>query len=111
MVVIIAGFYPAVRFIHHPQPEESYKISPLSERLMVTLAHFIMHPPPRFCLVNTNHAAAGSSDPPSLLLQPLRGRKLSSVLSARLDHSKTERCQLLTSPRMHRVTIRPWQTV
>lgn len=106
MPIIIAAFYPAVTFIHHPQPEESYKISPLSERLMVTLAHFIMHPPPRFCLVNTNHTASGSSGPPFLLLQLLRGRKLSSVLSGRPDHGEKERCQLLVIPRMHRVTIR-----
>lgn len=70
-----------------------------------------MHPPPRFCLVNTNHAASGSSGPPFLLLQLLRGNKLSSLLSGRPDHGETERCQLLTIPRMHCMTIRPWQTV
>lgn len=42
MPIIIAVFYPAVTFIHHPQPEESCKISPFSERLMMTLA-------PSFC--------------------------------------------------------------
>lgn len=43
MPIIIAAFYPAVTFIHHPQPEESCKISPLSERLMATLAPFFLY--------------------------------------------------------------------
>lgn len=43
MPIIIAAFYPAVSFIHHPQPEESCKISPLSERLMVTLASLFLY--------------------------------------------------------------------
>lgn len=101
MPIIIAAFYPAVTFIHHPQPEESCMISPLSERLMVTLASlFFIRPPTRFCLVNTNHAASVSFGPPFLLLRPLWATKYSSVLSGSPDHGEMERCQLLTIPRI-----------
>lgn len=101
MPIVIAAFYPAVTFIHHPQPEESCKISPLSERLMVNLApFFFIHPPTHFCLVNTNHAASLSPGPPSLLLRLLWATKLSSVLSGSPDHGEMERCQLLTIPRI-----------
>lgn len=92
MPIIIAAFYPAVTFIHHPHPEESYKISPLSERLMVTLAHFIMHPPPCFCLVNTKHTASGSSGPPFLLLQLVRGScRESFLLFCQVDRTTVKR--------------------
>lgn len=103
MPIIIAAFCPAVTFIHHPQPEEACKISPLSERLMVTwAAFFYICPPTRFCLVNTNHAASVSSGPPFFLLWLLWATKLSSVLSGSLDRGEMERCQLpvLTIPRI-----------
>lgn len=36
---------PKVTIIYHPQHRESYKFSPLSERLMVTSPQFIERPP------------------------------------------------------------------
>lgn len=61
---------------------------------------FLIHPPTRFCHVNTNHAASVSSGPPFLLPWLLWDTKLSSVLSGSPDHGEMERCQLLTIPRI-----------
>lgn len=108
MPIIIAAFYPVVTFIHHPQPEESCKISPLSERLMATLAPSFCASAYSFLPCENQPRSFSLSGPPFLLPRLLWDRKRSPVCQ---DHSEMERCQLLTIPRMHRVTISPWQTV
>lgn len=103
---IIAASFPPGAIIHHPQPQESRVFSPLSERLMVTSAQFIERPPTHFSYWTLTTQLLRSS---FLLL--LWGGKISPASTGSLDHDDMERCQLLIIPRMHCVTVSPWQTV